>query len=71
MDIERIFTSDTLRIGLIRENIKLTDGIMVVASKDRSEKRSEKWVINHLSMDEAGALKDSLVALLEEGEKGA
>ncbi|RHT38348.1 hypothetical protein DW790_05705 [Firmicutes bacterium AM31-12AC] len=71
MDIERIFTSDTLRIGLIRENVKLTDGIMVVASKDRSEKRIEKWVINHLSMDEAGVLKDSLVALLEEGEKDA
>lgn len=71
MDIERIFTSDVLRVGFFRDSVNPNNSFIIVASKFRSEKGIEKWVINHLSMDEAGVLKDSLVALLEEGEKDA
>ena len=71
MAIERIFTSDILRVGYLRGNDKPNDCFVIVASKDRSEKRNGVWIINHLSMEEACTLKNSLVTLLEKGEKDA
>ena len=38
---------------------------IVVASKDRGFMNGDKWVINHLSVDEACELRDSLDELIE------
>lgn len=37
----------------------------MVASKDRGFMKGDKWVINHLSVDEACELRDRLDELIE------
>ena len=37
----------------------------MVASKDRGFMKGDKWVINHLSVDEACELRDRLNELIE------
>ena len=61
--LKRVFESENIRVGF--------DGFMdnheriVVASKDRGFMNGDKWVINHLSVDEACELRDRLDELIE------
>lgn len=61
--IKRVFESENIRVGF-DESID-NQGRIVVASKDRDFMKGDKWVINHLSVDEACELRDSLDEVIE------
>ena len=61
--LKRVFESENIRVGF-DESID-NHGRIVVASKDRDFMKGDKWVINHLSVDEACELRDSLDELIE------
>lgn len=66
-EIKRIFESENVRIGF-DESID-NRGRILVASKDRGFTKYDRWVINHLSVDEACELRDSLDELIEGTEE--
>lgn len=61
--LKRVFESENIRVGF-DESID-NHGRIAVASKDRDFMKGDKWVINHLSVDEACELRDSLDELIE------
>ena len=61
--LKRVFESENIRVGF-DESVDNHERI-VVASKDRGFTNGDKWVINHLSVDEACELRDSLDEVLE------
>lgn len=61
-EIKRIFESENIRFGF-DESID-NRGRILVASKDRGFTKYDRWVINHLSVDEACDLRDKLDELL-------
>lgn len=61
--LKRVFESENIRVGF-DESID-NHGRIVVASKDRDFMKGDKWVINHLSVDEACELRDSLDEVLD------
>lgn len=65
--LKRIFESENIRVGFDK-SIDNCGGILV-ASKDRGFTKYDRWVINHLSVDEACELRDRLNELLTEMEK--
>lgn len=62
-EIKRIFESENIRVGF-DESID-NRGRILVASKDRGFRKYDRWVINHLSVDEACELRDRLDELIE------
>lgn len=62
-EIKRIFESKNVRFGF-DESID-NRGRILVASKDRGFTKYDRWVINHLSVDEACELRDKLDELIE------
>lgn len=65
--LKRIFESENIRLGF-DEFLDDCDRILV-ASKDRGFTKYDRWVINHLSVDEACKLRDRLNELLTEMEE--
>lgn len=61
--LKRIFESENIRFGF-DESID-NRGRILVASKDHGFTKYDRWVINHLSIDEACELRDSLDELIE------
>lgn len=61
--LKRVFESENIRVAF-DESID-NHGRIVVASKDRDFMKGDKWVINHLSVDEACELRDSLDEVLD------
>lgn len=66
-EIKRIFDSENVRIGF-DESID-DRGRILIASKDRGFRKYDRWVINHLSIDEACELRDRLNELIEGTEE--
>lgn len=66
-EIKRIFESENVRFGF-DESID-NRGRILVASKDRSFTKYDRWVINHLSIDDIRDLRDKLDDLLWEMEE--
>lgn len=66
-EIKRIFESENIRFGF-DESVD-DRGRILVASKDRGFRKYDRWVINHLSVDEACELRDSLDELIEGTEE--
>lgn len=66
-EIKRIFESENIRFGF-DESVD-NRGRILVASKDRGFTKYDRWVINHLSVDEACELRDSLNELIEGTEE--
>lgn len=66
-EIKRVFESENIRVGF-DESID-TRGRILVASKDRGFTEYDRWVINHLSIDEIHELRDSLDEVLREREE--
>lgn len=66
-EIKRVFDSENVRFGF-DESID-NRGRILVASKDRGFTKYDRWVINHLSVDEACELRDSLNEVLQEMEE--
>lgn len=62
-EIKRIFESENIRVGF-DESID-NRGRILIASKDRGFTKHDRWVIVHLSVDEACELRDSLDELLK------
>lgn len=62
-EIKRIFESENVRIGF-DEFLDDCDRILV-ASKDRGFTKYDRWVINHLSINDIRELRDSLDELIE------
>ena len=61
--LKRIFESENIRIGF-DEFLDDCDRILV-ASKDRGFREYDRWVINHLSVDDIRELRDKLDELIE------
>ena len=61
--LKRVFESENIRVGF--DEFMDNHERIVVASKDRDFMNGDKWVINHLSVDEACELRDSLDELIE------
>ena len=66
-EIKRIFESENIRVGF-DEFLDDCDRILV-ASKDRGFTKYDRWVINHLSVDDIRELRDRLDELIEEMEE--
>lgn len=66
-EIKRIFESENVRFGF-DESVD-NRGRILIASKDRGFRKYDRWVINHLSIDEACELRDKLDELIEGMEK--
>lgn len=64
--LKRVFESENIRVGF--DEFMDNHERIVVASKDRGFTNGDKWVINHLSVDEACELRDSLDELIEKME---
>lgn len=64
---KRVFESETIRIGF-DESID-DHGRILVASKDRGFTKYDRWVINHLSIDEVCELRDKLNNIFREEEE--
>lgn len=64
--LKRVFESENIRVGF--DEFMDNNERIVVASKDRGFMKGDKWVINHLSVDEACELRDSLDEVLQEME---
>lgn len=62
-EIKRIFESENIRVGF-DESID-DRGRILIASKDRGFTKYDRWIINHLSIDEACELRDKLDELIE------
>lgn len=60
--LKRVFESENIRVGF--DEFMDNHGRIVVASKDRDFIKGDKWVINHLSVDEACELRDRLDELI-------
>lgn len=61
--LKRIFESENIRVGFDESEDLL--GRILIASKDRGFTKHDRWVINHLSVDDVRELRDSLDELLE------
>lgn len=61
--LKRVFESENIRVGF--DEFMDNHERIVVASKDRGFTKCDRWVINHLSVDEACELRDSLDELIE------
>ena len=62
-----IFDHNDLRIGWDESLDK--NGVFIVAARDRSSKFDyERWVIEHLSVDDVRKLRDELDEILEKLE---
>jgi len=62
-----IFDHNDLRIGWNESLDK--NGVFIVAARDRSSKFDyERWVIEHLSVDDVHKLRDGLDEILEKLE---
>ena len=61
--LKRVFESENIRVGF--DDSIDNHGRIVVASKDRDFMKGDKWVINHLSVDEACELRDRLDEVLQ------
>lgn len=61
--LKRVFESENIRVGF--DEFMDNNERIVVASKDRGFTNGDKWVINHLSVDEACELRDMLDELIE------
>ena len=62
-----IFDHNDLRIGWDESLDK--NGVFIVAARDRSSKFDyERWVIEHLSVDDVRKLRDGLDEILEKLE---
>lgn len=61
--LKRVFESENIRVGF--DEFMDNNERIVVASKDRDFMKGDKWVINHLSVDEACELRDRLDELIE------
>lgn len=62
-EIKRIFESENVRVGF-DEFLDDCDRILI-ASKDRGFTKYDRWVINHLSVDDVRELRDRLDELIE------
>ena len=62
--LKRVFESENIRVGF-DESVD-PRGRILIASKDRGFTKYDRWVINHLSIDDACELRDRLDELLEE-----
>lgn len=66
-EIKRIFESENVRVGFDKS---IDDcGRIVIASKDRGSTKYDRWVINHLSIDDIRELIDRLDEVLTESEE--
>lgn len=65
--LKRIFESENIRISFDKSIDNC--GRILVASKDCGVTKYDRWVINHLSVDEACELRDRLDELLTESEE--
>ncbi len=66
-EIKRIFESENVRVGFDKS---IDDcGRIVIASKDRGFTKYDRWVINHLSIDDIRELIDRLDEVLQEMEE--
>lgn len=61
--LKRVFESENIRVGF--DEFMDNHERIVVASKDCGFANGDKWVINHLSVDEACELRDRLDELIE------
>lgn len=66
-EIKRIFETENIRVGF-DESID-DHGRILVASKDRGFRKYDRWVINHLSIDDIRELRDRLDEVLTESEE--
>lgn len=66
-EIKRIFETENIRVGF-DESID-DHGSILIASKDRGFTKYDKWVINHLSIDDIRELRDRLDEVLTESEE--
>lgn len=62
-EIKRIFESENVRVGF--DEFLDDCGRILVASKDRGFRKYDRWVINHLSINDIRELRDRLDELLE------
>lgn len=60
--LKRVFESENIRVGF--DEFMDNHERIVVASKDCGFANGDKWVINHLSVDEACELRDRLDELI-------
>lgn len=65
--LKRVFESENIRVGF--DEFMDNHERIVVASKDCGFANGDKWVINHLSVDEACELRDRLDEVLQEMEE--
>lgn len=66
-EIKRVFESENIRVGF---DESIDDcGRIVIASKDRGFTKYDRWVINHLSIDDIRELIDRLDEVLQEMEE--
>lgn len=66
-EIKRIFETENIRVGF---DESLDDhGRMLVASKDRGFTKYDRWVINHLSIDDIRKLRDRFDEVLKGMER--
>ena len=66
-EIKRIFESENVRVGFDKS---IDDcGRIVIASKVRGFTKYDRWVINHLSIDDIRELIDRLDEVLQEMEE--
>lgn len=62
-EIKRVFESENIRIGFDKS---IDDrGRILIASKDRGFRKYDRWVINHLSVDDIRELRNKLDELLK------
>lgn len=66
-EIKRIFETENIRVGF-DESID-DRGRILIASKDRGFTECDRWVINHLSIDDIRELRDRLDEVLTESEE--
>lgn len=66
-EIKRIFETENIRVGF-DESIDDRRRILI-ASKDRGFTKYDRWVINHLSIDDIRELRDMLDEVLTESEE--
>lgn len=62
-EIKRIFESENVRIGF--DESADDRGRIRIASKDRGFTKYDRWVINHLSINDIRELRDRLDELID------
>lgn len=62
-EIKRIFESENVRIGF--DESADDRGRILFASKDRGFTKYDRWVINHLSINDIRELRDRLDELID------